>query len=63
MLHKWKQQGLEGLWERPGRGGKPKWSQEDIVFLEQCLEKEARTYNSRQLAEKLASEPLSEELR
>lgn len=41
---------LEGLWELPGRGGKPKWKEEDIVFLEACFKKEPRTYNSLQLA-------------
>jgi len=56
VLHKWPQLGLEGLWELPGRGGKPKWKEEDIVFLEECLKKEPRTYNSLQLAEKLESE-------
>lgn len=43
VLHKWKKHGLEGLWELPGRGGKTKWKEEDIVFLEECLKKEART--------------------
>lgn len=56
VLHKWKQVGLEGLWDKPGRGGKPKWKEEDMVFLEECLEQEPRTYNSLQLAQKLESE-------
>jgi transposase len=56
VLHKWKKQGLEGLWELPGRGGKPKWKEEDIVFLEECLKKEPRTYNSLQLTQKLECE-------
>ncbi len=56
VLHKWPQLGLEGLWELPGRGGKPKWKEEDIVFLSECLKKEPRTYNSQQLAEKLESD-------
>ncbi len=47
---------MEGLWELPGRGLKTKWSESDIIFLEECLRKEPRTYNSRQLAEKLESE-------
>ena len=63
VLHKWDKHGLEGLWELPGRGGKPKLSEEDIVFLEEALQTEPRTYNSFQLAKKLESEPLSEELR
>jgi transposase len=53
ILHKWKKLGIEGLWELPGRGGKARWKEEDIVFLEECLKKEPRTYNSPQLAKKL----------
>ncbi|HSF72443.1 MAG TPA: helix-turn-helix domain-containing protein [Microcoleus sp.] len=53
VLHRWQKLGLEGLWEVPGRGGKTKWKEEDIVFLKECLEKEAHTYNSLQLAQKL----------
>jgi len=52
VLHKWQKIGLESLWELPGRGGKTKYKEEDIVFLESCLKKEARTYNSLQLAQK-----------
>ena len=53
VLHKWQKLGLEGLWELPGRGLKPKLTEVDIIFLEECLKKEPRTYNSRQLSEKL----------
>ncbi|MHC5720339.1 MAG: helix-turn-helix domain-containing protein, partial [Nostoc sp.] len=53
VLHKWQKLGLESLWELPGRGGKSKYKEEDIVFLEECLKKEPRTYNSVQLAQKL----------
>ena len=53
VLHRWQKLNYSGLWDKPGRGGKPKWKEEDIVFLEECLEKEPRTYNSRQLAQKL----------
>ena len=56
VLHKWKKLGLEGLWDKVGRGGKPKWEESDIVFLEECLKKEPRTYNSLQLAQKLLSD-------
>jgi len=56
VLHRWQKLGLEGLWELPGRGGKTKYKEEDIVFLEECLKKEARTYNSVQLAQKLESD-------
>ena len=53
VLHKWQKVGLEGLWDKPGRGGKTKYKEEDIVYLEECLKKEPRTYNSLQLAQKL----------
>jgi transposase len=56
VLHKWQKFGLEGLWEKSGRGGKPKYKDSDIEFLEECLKKEARTYNSVQLAQKLETE-------
>jgi transposase len=56
VLHRWQKLGLEGLWELPGRGGKTKYKEEDIVFLEEWLKKEARTYNSLQLAQKLESD-------
>ena len=47
---------MEGLWELPGRGGKPKWKEEDIEFLTECLKNEPHTYNSVQLAQKLEKE-------
>lgn len=56
VLHKWQQFGPKGLWEKAGRGRKAKWQEEDLVFLEQCLRQEPRTYNSGQLARKLAQE-------
>jgi transposase len=56
VLHKWQKLGVEGLWELPGRGGKTKYKEEDIVFLEECLKKEPRTYNSLQLVQKLKSD-------
>ncbi len=56
VLNKWENLGLEALWEKPGRGRKPKWTETDIVFLEKCLREEPRTYNSLQLAQKLEHE-------
>jgi len=52
-IHRWQSKGLVGLWDTSGRGVKPKWQEADLVHLEQSLEQEQRTYNSRQLAEKL----------
>ncbi|MFN6499043.1 MAG: IS630 family transposase [Nostoc sp. DedQUE01] len=56
VLHKWEKLGLQGLWDKPGRGGKTKYAEQDIVFLEECLKKEPRTYNSLQLTQKLLSD-------
>lgn len=55
-IRRWQTQGLGGLWEAPGRGAKRKWHEADLQYLEQCLEQEPRTYNSQQLAQKLAQE-------
>jgi transposase len=54
-LHRWRREGLEGLRDAPGRGKKARWDASDLEFLEQCL-KEPRSYNSKQLAKKLADE-------
>ncbi|WP_341528658.1 helix-turn-helix domain-containing protein [Nostoc sp. UHCC 0302] len=55
-LHRWDKMGLAGLWDAPGRGGKPRYSESDLIYLENCLVQEPQTYNSKQLAKKLASE-------
>ncbi len=55
-IRRWQTDGLGGLWEAPGRGAKRKWQEADLQYLEHCLEQSERTYNSMQLAQKLASE-------
>ena len=55
-IHRWQKLGLGGLWEAQGRGQKRRWQEEDLEYLEQCLKKEQRTYNSKQLAAKLAQD-------
>jgi transposase len=55
-IRRWQEQGLGGLWEAPGRGTKRKWAEADMEYLEQCLEQQPRTYNSKQLATKLEQE-------
>ena len=55
-LRRWAQGGLGGLWDASGRGAKPKWNEEDMAYLEQCLDLDQRTYNSEQLAAKLEQE-------
>ena len=55
-LRRWEQGGLGGLWDTPGRGAKARWSEDDLRYLEQCLEQDQRTYTSCQLSRKLAEE-------
>lgn len=55
-IRRWQQVGLGGLWDASGRGAKAKWLEEDMVYLENCLEQELRTYNSQQLSYKLKQE-------
>ncbi len=55
-LRRWQEDGLGGLWESPGRGAKRQWQEADMRLVEQWVEQDPRTYNSYQLAEKLATE-------
>jgi transposase len=54
-LRRWGKGGLGGLWETGGRGAKRKWQEGDLQAVEQWIEQDAQTYNSHQLAQKLAS--------
>lgn len=56
VLHRWEKKGLGGLWDAPHPGAQKRWEIEDIEYLESCLRQEQRTYNSRQLAQKLEQE-------
>lgn len=53
-LRRWEHKGLGGLWEAPGRGAKRKWLEADLQTVEQWIEQDPRSYNSHQLAQKLA---------
>ncbi|PZD70135.1 hypothetical protein C1752_18692 [Acaryochloris thomasi RCC1774] len=55
-LKRWQDNGVNGLWDASGRGSKRRWHVCDLEYLEQCLEEDARTYTSEQLAQKLAQE-------
>jgi transposase len=55
-ISRWINQEKEGLFDAPRPGRKRKWKQEDIEYLETCIESDERTYNSRQLSEKLLRE-------
>jgi transposase len=55
-LQRWQAKGLGGLWDAPRPGAQQRWQPEDMAYLETCLRKDPHTYNSQQLAQKLASE-------
>lgn len=55
-IHRWQEQGLAGLWDAPRLGRQRLWQEADLAYLEQSLQQEPRTYNSKQLAEKLRRE-------
>lgn len=55
-LKRWEQGGLGKLWDAPGRGAKPKWSEADLVYLEERLDQDQRTDNSAQLSAVLEQE-------
>ncbi len=55
-LKRWQKDGLGGLWDAPRAGGQRRWEEADLQHLEACLQAEPRTYNSAQLAQKLAQE-------
>ena len=55
-IKRWKDRGLSGLFEAPGRGAKPRWTEEDMACVEGWVKDDPRTYNSSQLARKLKEE-------
>jgi transposase len=55
-IRRWIDGEKEGLFDQPRQGRPRKWKEEDIEYLENCLRLEERTYNSRQLSEKLKEE-------
>lgn len=54
-IYRWKNLGLMGLWDAPRSGRKRKWQPENIEKITTKLDKEQRTYNTRQLLEILAT--------
>jgi transposase len=54
-IHRWKKNGLAGLWDAIGRGKKPSWTSEDWIAVEKWL-CEPRSISARQLSQRLARE-------
>jgi transposase len=56
LIQRWREYGEKGLYDQPKSGRPKQWQEEDLKYLEECLEKDKRVYNSQQLAEKLRQE-------
>ena len=52
-LHRWEKGGLGGLWEAEGRGRPRRWTEEDMLHLEQIIRHEETTHTSQRLAQRL----------
>ena len=56
LIQRWREQGVRGLYDQPKSGRPRQWQEEDIQYLEECMEKDQQVYNGQQLAEKLRQE-------
>ncbi len=55
-IHRWEEKGLMGLWDAPRSGRKRKWCPQNMELITEKLDKEQRTYSSRQLLVILSQE-------
>lgn len=56
LIQRWREQGVNGLYDQTKSGRPRQWQEEDIQYLEECMEKDQQVYNGQQLAEKLRQE-------
>ncbi|NMF61252.1 helix-turn-helix domain-containing protein [Pseudanabaena yagii] len=56
IIQRWKQNGEQGLYDLPKTGRPKQWQEEDLKYLETCLEQDSQVYNSQQLSAKLQQE-------
>lgn len=54
-IRRWERSGLCGLWDKRHPGRQRRWQEQDVEVIERWLHEE-RSYTSRQLCQKLASE-------
>lgn len=52
-IHRWRDQGLGGLWDSPRQGRPRCWDEEDMAYVESTIEESSTTINSRQLVNQL----------
>lgn len=50
-INKWKKEGLAGLRDKKRKGRPTEWKEEDLNLLEQKINEDSRSYNSKQLRE------------
>ena len=55
-IHRWRDQGLGGLWDSPREGRPRRWEEEDMAYVETTIEESPTTVNSRQLVNQLDQE-------
>lgn len=52
-IYRWQSNGLYGLWDLPRSGRPRKWTEADLVYLEETIEQTPETLNSRHLTHRL----------
>lgn len=55
-IHRWREQGLGGVWDSPREGRPRGWEEADIAYVESSIEASTTTVNSRQLVNQLEQE-------
>ena len=55
-IQRWNQRGLGGLWDQSRSGRPPTLTEEDLACVEQWLREDERTYNAKQLVNRLKDE-------
>ncbi|MEO1149184.1 MAG: helix-turn-helix domain-containing protein [Cyanobacteria bacterium J06638_22] len=52
-IHRWRDEGLGGLWDSPREGRPRRWEEEDMAYVAITIEESPTTVNSRQLVNQL----------
>ncbi len=55
-IHRWRDQGLGGLWDSPREGRPRRWEEDDMAYVETTIKESTTTVNSRQLVNQLEQE-------
>lgn len=55
-IHRWHSEGIAGLYDQPRSGRPRRWQEADLAYIDDQLEKDSQTFNSRQVSALLAQE-------